>query len=144
MAIIATNLALKFAKKLGKKPLDFANELKSPSFRRRWTTIEIAGPGFLNFFMKQESLGAVIATILAERARTMAKLPSKHQSVDVEYVSANPTGDLHLGHTRGAALGDAIANLYQKAGYDVTREYYVNNCGNQVEHLGHSLIVTLP
>jgi arginyl-tRNA synthetase len=59
--------------------------------------------------------------------------------VDVEYVSANPTGDLHLGHTRGAALGDAIANLYAKAGYDVTREYYVNNCGNQVEHLGHSL-----
>lgn len=59
--------------------------------------------------------------------------------VDVEYVSANPTGDLHLGHTRGAALGDSTANLYAFAGYDVTREYYLNDCGNQVAHLGHSL-----
>jgi arginyl-tRNA synthetase len=134
----ATNLALKNAKKLGKKPLDLANELKdaivSPSIEK----IEIAGPGFINFYLKQESLGAVIATIFKE-GKDYGQLPKKHQSVDVEYVSANPTGDLHLGHTRGAALGDAIANLYQKAGYDVTREYYVNNCGNQVEHLGHSL-----
>ena len=88
--------------------------------------------------MKQESLGSVIDVIL-KAGKAYGQSPSKHKSVDVEYVSANPTGDLHLGHTRGAALGDAIANLYAKAGYDVTREYYVNNCGNQVEHLGHSL-----
>jgi arginyl-tRNA synthetase len=87
----------------------------SPSIEK----IEIAGPGFINFYLKQESLGAVIATIFKE-GKDYGQLPSKHQSVDVEYVSANPTGDLHLGHTRGAALGDAIANLYQKAGYDVT------------------------
>ena len=63
----------------------------------------------------------------------------KKEKYDVEFVSANPTGDLHLGHTRGAALGDATANLYKKAGYDVTKEYYINDCGNQVAHLGWSI-----
>jgi arginyl-tRNA synthetase len=134
----ASNLALKFAKKLGKKPLDFANEIKSAFVSEAVDHVEIAGPGFLNFFMKGEALGSIVATILAE-GKAYGQAPKKQRSVDVEYVSANPTGDLHLGHTRGAALGDAIANLYAKAGYDVTREYYVNNCGNQVEHLGHSL-----
>jgi len=134
----ATNLALKYAKKLGKKPLDFAKELQTAFVSDAVDHLEIAGPGFINFFMKQESLGSVIDVIL-KAGKAYGQSPSKHKSVDVEYVSANPTGDLHLGHTRGAALGDAIANLYAKAGYDVTREYYVNNCGNQVEHLGHSL-----
>jgi arginyl-tRNA synthetase len=97
----------------------------------------VAGPGFINFFMAKASLGSIVGTILKEGAYGQGA--AKHKKVDVEYVSANPTGDLHLGHTRGAALGDAIANLYAKAGYEVTREYYVNNCGNQVEHLGHSL-----
>jgi arginyl-tRNA synthetase len=134
----ASNIALKSAKKLGKKPVDLANELKSAIRDPAIEKIEVAGPGFVNFFLKKESLGSVLQVILAQ-GKDYGQLPKKHLSVDVEYVSANPTGDLHLGHTRGAALGDAIANLYQKAGYDVTREYYVNNCGNQVEHLGHSL-----
>jgi len=134
----ASNLALKFAKKLGKKPLEFAKEIQAAFVSEAVDHIEIAGPGFLNFFLKEEALGSIVATILKE-GKAYGEAPKKHLSVDVEYVSANPTGDLHLGHTRGAALGDAIANLYSKAGYDVTREYYVNNCGNQVEHLGHSL-----
>jgi arginyl-tRNA synthetase len=134
----ASNLALKYAKSLGKKPLDFAKELQKAFVSEAVDHIEIAGPGFLNFFLKQESLGSIVDVIL-KAGKAYGQGPSKHKSVDVEYVSANPTGDLHLGHTRGAALGDAIANLYAKAGYDVTREYYVNNCGNQVEHLGHSL-----
>lgn len=134
----ASNLALKNAKKVGKKPLDLAKELQSAIQSPIIDKIEIAGPGFINFYLKKASLGSIIHTILTE-GKDYGQLPKKNLSVDVEYVSANPTGDLHLGHTRGAALGDAIANLYQKAGYDVTREYYVNNCGNQVEHLGHSL-----
>jgi arginyl-tRNA synthetase len=134
----ATNLALKNAKKLAKKPLDLAKELQSAIQSPIIDKIEIAGPGFINFYLKKASLGSIVHTILSQ-GKEYGQLPKKNLSVDVEYVSANPTGDLHLGHTRGAALGDAIANLYQKAGYDVTREYYVNNCGNQVEHLGHSL-----
>ena len=134
----ASNLALKFAKKLDKKPLDFAAEIKMAFVSDVVDHVEIAAPGFLNFFMKDEALGSIVETILSQ-GKNYGQASKKNKSVDVEYVSANPTGDLHLGHTRGAALGDAIANLYAKAGYDVTREYYVNNCGNQVEHLGHSL-----
>lgn len=134
----ASNIALKYAKKLGKKPVDLAASLQKAIVSPAIDHIEIAGPGFINFFMAQASLGSIVGTILKEGA-DYGQGAKKRKSVDVEYVSANPTGDLHLGHTRGAALGDAIANLYAKAGYDVTREYYVNNCGNQVEHLGHSL-----
>lgn len=134
----ATNLALKLAKKAGKKPFDLAVSLKDAISSPAIGKIEIAGPGFINFFLKKESLSSIVATILKE-GKDFGQGVSKKEKIDVEYVSANPTGDLHLGHTRGAALGDAIANLYAKAGYDVTREYYVNDCGNQVEHLGHSL-----
>jgi arginyl-tRNA synthetase len=134
----ASNIALKYAKKLGKKPQELAAALQKAIVSEAIDHIEVAGPGFINFFMAQASLGSIVGTILKEGAN-YGQGAAKHKKVDVEYVSANPTGDLHLGHTRGAALGDAIANLYAKAGYEVTREYYVNNCGNQVEHLGHSL-----
>jgi arginyl-tRNA synthetase len=134
----ATNVAMRSAKKLGKKPLELAQALQGAIKDERIAKIEVAGPGFINFFMKSASLAGIVSVILQE-GKAFGQGADKHQSVDVEYVSANPTGDLHLGHTRGAALGDAISNLYAKAGYAVTREYYVNNCGNQVEHLGHSL-----
>ncbi|MCH4210793.1 MAG: arginine--tRNA ligase [Bacilli bacterium] len=136
----ASNVALKFSKKLGKKPLELANELKDAIVSPVINKIEVAGPGFINFYLNQEDLGAVVSTILKE-GTTYGQLPSKHKKINVEFVSANPTGDLHLGHTRGAALGDAIGNLYKKAGYDVTKEYYLNNCGNQIAHLGHSLML---
>jgi arginyl-tRNA synthetase len=134
----ATNVALKNAKRIGKSPLDLAKKLQEAIQSPIIGKIEVAGPGFINFYLKQESLSGVIRTIL-EKGFSYGQGEDKHKKVNVEFVSANPTGDLHLGHTRGAALGDAIANLYAKAGYAVTREYYLNNCGNQVEHLGHSL-----
>jgi len=134
----ASNFALKFAKKHGKNPLDFAKEIVMKIDEPVIEKIEIAGPGFINFFMKKAALSAIIPVILKE-GDAYGDGEKKGVKVNVEYVSANPTGDLHLGHTRGAALGDAVASLYKKAGYDVTREYYVNDCGNQVEHLGHSL-----
>lgn len=134
----ATNIALRSAKKLGKKPLDLANELAknitSPIIKK----IEVAGPGFINFFLQSVSLGSVVTTVINE-GKDYGRGDDKKKKIDVEFVSANPTGDLHLGHTRGAALGDAICNLYAFAGYTVTREYYVNDCGNQVQHLGKSL-----
>ena len=134
----ATNIAMRLAKIAHKKPSDLANELiahiSSPSIEKA----EVAGPGFINFFMKKEALGAVVSDILA-KGKGFGRGAKKNQKIDVEFVSANPTGDLHLGHTRGAALGDSLSNLFDFAGYDVTREYYVNDCGNQVQHLGHSL-----
>ncbi len=134
----ATNLAMKSAKALHKAPKQIAEDLLKEISSDKIEKIEIAGPGFINFFMKAESLNSIVKTILDEGER-YGDGEKKNIKINVEFVSANPTGDLHLGHTRGAALGDSIANLYAKAGYDVTREYYVNDCGNQVEHLGHSI-----
>ncbi len=134
----ATNLAMRFARKCGKKPLDLANLIKEKLVCPAIDHVEIAGPGFINFFMKHESLGSIVNEIL-EKGKDYGRGEPNGIKVNVEYVSANPTGDLHLGHTRGAALGDSTANLYSFAGYNVTREYYLNDCGNQVAHLGHSL-----
>ncbi len=134
----ATNLAMKSAKALHKAPKQIAEELVKEISSDKIEKIEIAGPGFINFFMNADSLNAIVKTILDEKEH-YGDGEKKNIKINVEFVSANPTGDLHLGHTRGAALGDSIANLYAKAGYDVTREYYVNDCGNQVEHLGHSI-----
>lgn len=134
----ATNAAMKFCKKVGMNPRDLANKLIENMQCDSLEKVEIAGPGFINFFMKKDALAGIIAKVL-EAGDNYGHLPSKGKKIDVEYVSANPTGDLHLGHTRCAAIGDAIAKILMAAGYDVTREYYVNDCGNQVEHLGHSL-----
>lgn len=134
----ATNVALRSARKLGLKPLDLAKAIKDAIVSPIIEKSEVAGPGFINFFLKSVSLGSVVSTIIKE-GRDFGRGDAKNKKIDVEFVSANPTGDLHLGHTRGAALGDAICNLYAFAGYEVTREYYVNDCGNQVRHLGKSI-----
>ncbi len=134
----ATNIAMRSAKLFKKSPVDVANLIVENFSSDNVEDIKIAGPGFINFFMKKESLGEIVKTII-EKDINYGRLERNNIKVNVEFVSANPTGDLHLGHTRGAALGDAICNLYDAAGYDVTREYYLNDCGNQVEHLGHSL-----
>ena len=134
----ATNLAMKSAKALHKAPKAIAEELLKHISSPKISKVEIAGPGFINFFLNADSLNSNVTTIL-EEGEHYGDGEKKDFRINVEFVSANPTGDLHLGHIRGAALGDSISNLYAKAGYDVTREYYVNDCGNQVEHLGHSI-----
>ena len=134
----STNVAMRFARLSGMKPIDLANKLVDSISDPFLEKVEIAGPGFINFFLKQDALQGVVEKILNE-GKAYGRLPRKGIKINVEYVSANPTGDLHLGHTRIAAVGDSIASLLDTAGYDVTREYYVNDCGNQIEHLGHSL-----
>lgn len=134
----ATNLAMKSAGFFKKPPRVIAEEIVKTLDSTSIDKVEIAGPGFINFFLKADSLGSIVETIIAEGSDYGTADPNGTK-VDIEYVSANPTGDLHLGHTRGAVIGDAISNLYRKAGYEVTREYYVNDCGNQVRHLGLSL-----
>ena len=134
----ATNAAMKLSRLFATAPRNVAELLIKNIDMEGIEKIEIAGPGFINFFLKKESLSSVVKTIL-EQGDHFGDGKNKNQKIDVEFVSANPTGDLHLGHTRGAALGDSVCNILAKAGYEVTREYYLNNCGNQVEHLGHSV-----
>ena len=134
----STNVAMRSCRLFGMKPRDLAEKLISEMKSDAIEKIEIAGPGFINFFLKKDALQSVVEKVL-EQGDSYGRLPKNGKKIDIEYVSANPTGDLHLGHTRCAAVGDSIASLLDWAGYDVTREYYVNDCGNQVEHLGHSL-----
>ena len=134
----ATNLAMKYGKSLGMNPRDFAAKLTSNLKDESIDKIEIAGPGFINFFLHADAMTAVLADVFA-KGKDYGRLPKKGIKVDVEFFSANPTGDIHLGHTRIGAFGDSLAEVLSWAGYDVTREYYVNDCGNQVEHLGNSL-----
>lgn len=136
----ASNIAFQHAKRLGKKPIDLANEFASLFHVEGVEKVEAVFPGFLNFFLRSGELGAVVEEILAKGEDYGNGTIGKGRKVDIEYVSANPTGTLHLGHARGAALGDSISRIFKKAGYEVTREYYINDAGNQIDHLGESLI----
>lgn len=134
----ASNVALKYAKGLGKAPRDFANELVKLMNYSYVDHLEVAGPGFINFFMKNESLQNVVGKILKE-TDDYGRNESNGKRINVEFVSANPTGDLHVGTARGAAIGDSLARLLEFSGYDVTREYYINDAGNQIYNLALSI-----
>ena len=100
---------------------------------------EIAGPGFINFWLAEDQLAAAHRRILAEGPPTAGSPTSEPLKVNVEFVSANPTGPLHVGHGRGAALGDAIAALLEWTGHSVTREFYINDAGVQIDRVAQSL-----
>ena len=136
----ASSTAMKLARSLHKAPLEIAKTLKPVledfSFIEK---VEIAGPGFLNFYVKKENLTAILHDILTKNDKYGSSDFGNKEKIMVEYVSANPTGDLHLGHARGAAYGDTLTRILSFVGYDVLREYYVNDAGNQIEVLGNSL-----
>jgi len=102
---------------------------------------EIAGPGFVNFFLKPSAWPPVVGRVLSEDQRYGASRIGQGKKVQVEFVSANPTGPLHVGHGRGAAVGDAVANILACCGYDVQREYYINDSGRQIRTLGRSVFL---
>ena len=137
----ATTVAMQMAKTLHKSPRDIASLIVEKMNCDIVDKIEIAGPGFINFFMKADSLSQIIKVIIDKGDKYGESQTENKDKINVEFVSANTTGDLHLGHARGAALGDCICRLYEKAGYDVTREYYVNDAGNQINNLAKSLRV---
>ena len=137
----ATTVAMQMAKILHKSPRDIASLIVEKMNCDIVDKIEIAGPGFINFFMKADSLSQIIKVIIDKGDKYGESQTENKDKINVEFVSANPTGDLHLGHARGAAIGDCICRLYEKAGYDVTREYYVNDAGNQINNLAKSLRV---
>jgi len=138
----ASNVALKYAGRLGMKPRDLAEKISNSIDKEVIEKIEIAGPGFINFFVKKNAINSVVKAIIS-KGDDYGRSESKGKKVNVEFVSANPTGDLHLGHARCAAVGDSICRLYDFAGYEVTREFYVNNAGNQIYTLGLSLDIRL-
>ncbi|OYV47904.1 MAG: arginine--tRNA ligase [Acidocella sp. 20-58-15] len=133
---MATNAALVAAKPAGKNPRDISAALSEVLARRTGIAkAEPAGPGFVNITLDAAFLLRQIPVILTAR-EAYGQGADKAQKINVEYVSANPTGPLHVGHCRGAVVGDALANLIAKAGYSVTKEYYINDAGAQVIALG--------
>ena len=136
---VATNAALVLSKAAKMKPRDIADALKAklealPDVAK----VDVAGPGFLNITFKPEVWHTLVHSILKEGNKFAAGSAGKGQKVNLEYVSANPTGPMHVGHCRGAVFGDVLANLLQFAGFDVTREYYINDAGGQVDVLAKS------
>ena len=137
---MATNAAMVLAKPAGKKPRDIAEALAAKlAGDPRITSAEVAGPGFLNLRLDPSVWRDVVGTVLQQGARFGRSEMGQGKRVNVEYVSANPTGPLHVGHTRGAVFGDALASLLDFAGFDVTREYYINDGGAQVDVLARSV-----
>lgn len=137
----ATNLALVLAKPLKQNPRAIASQLINalPSSDYIAKT-EIAGAGFINFFLNAQSQQQVVKTILSAGAQYGRNANGQKQKVQVEFVSANPTGPLHVGHGRGAAVGDCLARLLDANGWDVTREFYYNDAGAQIDNLTISVL----
>jgi arginyl-tRNA synthetase len=136
---IATNAAMVLSKAAKKKPRDIAEALL-PRLKANPDVVDgaVAGPGFINLKLRDDFWRARLGECLAEGAAYGTSAMGGGQKVNVEYVSANPTGPLHVAHARGAVVGDALANLLAKAGYAVTKEYYINDAGAQVDTLGRS------
>lgn len=138
---MATNAAMIAAKPAGKNPRELAAGLvEKLSQNRAILKAEAAGPGFVNLTLSPSLLLAQLPIIL-QRGEAYGQGQPRHRKINVEYVSANPTGPLHVGHCRGAVVGDALANLLAKAGYDVIKEYYINDAGAQVIALARSVYV---
>ena len=136
---LATNAAMVLAKPAGLKPREIAELLKHRlEAVEGITKVDIAGPGFVNVTLARSLWPSIVTDILTEGAAYGRATVGGNEKVNVEYVSANPTGPLHVGHCRGAVVGDTLANLLAFAGFDVTREYYINDAGGQVDVLARS------
>ncbi|MDD4584427.1 MAG: arginine--tRNA ligase [Bacilli bacterium] len=133
----ASNIALQLTKIIKKKPREIAEDIISHInlIDNNIERIEIAGPGFINFYIKQDSLAEIISKIISKGDDYVKSSHGAGLSYNVEFISANPTGRLHLGHARQAALGDSLCRILEASGYSVTREYYVNDAGNQIHNL---------
>ncbi|EUJ32735.1 arginyl-tRNA ligase [Listeria floridensis FSL S10-1187] len=133
----STNIAMQLARVAKKAPKVIAESIVAAfgEANQLVERVEIAGPGFINFFMDNRYLTGLVPTILAADEHYGESDFGKKERIQIEFVSANPTGDLHLGHARGAAIGDSLANIMDMAGFDVEREYYINDAGNQIQNL---------
>lgn len=136
----SSNIALTLTKKLHKSPLEIANMIKENiEYENIISEIQIANPGFINFYLKKEFIQSYINKIITEKNNYGKNTIGNNEKINIEFVSANPTGILHIGHGRGATYGDNLARIMNFSGYDVTKEYYVNDAGNQMNNLGISI-----
>ena len=136
---LASNIALILAKPLKRTPLEIANEIiQQFNLDEDILKVEVAGPGFINFFLSKNSHGEVLKTIDSEKEH-YGKIEPQNKRVLIEYVSSNPTGPLHVGHGRGAVFGSVLSSLLKEAGFEVDEEYYINDFGRQMNILSVSL-----
>ncbi len=137
----STNIAMVLTKLAKRNPREIAQLIVDhlDTEAAHVKSIDIAGPGFINFYLDPSYLNVVIDQALEQDLAFGRVAESKNEKILVEYVSANPTGDLHIGHARNAAVGDTLSNVLDAAGYDVTREYYINDAGNQITNLAKSI-----
>jgi arginyl-tRNA synthetase len=137
----ASNIAMQLTRIAKRNPKQIAEEIARHLDREKAGVVklEIAGPGFINFFIDKSFLTQVVKQVWETGERYGSVNQGHGKKVQVEFVSANPTGNLHLGHARGAAVGDALCRVLDMAGYQVSREYYINDAGNQVNNLAYSL-----
>ncbi|WP_434341674.1 arginine--tRNA ligase [Mycoplasma putrefaciens] len=139
--VLATTIALISSKLVAKKPIELAEIFKQELLKtNRYQSVEIAGPGFINVLINPELLSAVINNILTAK-KDYGQLPDQNYTINIEYVSANPTGFLHVGHARNATIGSVLVNLWKKAGNKVQTEYYINDAGNQINILAVTVFV---
>ncbi len=139
----ASNIAMILASQVKKNPREIAKILLEGIEDRNGVLkrVEIAGPGFLNFFVREGELTTLLETVERQGDRYGSSNLGQGRRIQVEFVSANPTGPLHIGHARGAVVGDAMANILAAVGYQVFREYYINDSGNQMSNLGKSVLL---
>ncbi|KFE41668.1 arginine--tRNA ligase [Staphylococcus agnetis] len=137
----STNIAMVLTKIAKRNPREIATLIVEnlDATKAHVKSIDIAGPGFINFYLDSSYLYEVIDQAMEKDERFGYADVPKNEKILVEYVSANPTGDLHIGHARNAAVGDTLCNILKAAGYDVTREYYINDAGNQITNLAKSI-----
>ena len=136
----SSNIALTLTKVLHKSPMEIAEQIVNNIEENEMIEeIKIAQPGFINFYLKKEYLLSYINRIIKENKNFGKNNIGNHKKINIEFVSANPTGILHIGHGRGATYGDNLARIMDTCGYDVTKEYYINDAGNQMNNLGISI-----
>ena len=137
----STNIAMVLTKIAKRNPREIAQAIVDnlDTSKANVKQVDIAGPGFINFYLDNQYLTAVIPEAINKGDKFGCAEESKNTNILLEYVSANPTGDLHIGHARNAAVGDSLANILIASGYNVTREYYINDAGNQITNLARSI-----
>lgn len=140
---LSTPLAMELAKNLKRPPRQLAELIVTNIEKDIFESIDIAGPGFINFRLKRDFLLSKVISLLDEGEKFFSLDIGKGRKIQIEFVSANPTGPLHLGHGRGAAVGQALANILREAGFEVFTEYYINDAGKQIDLLGMSIYVAL-
>lgn len=137
----SSNIAMRLSSLENKSALDMAHELTSKLSSRVSNKIKVEGPGFINFYIDNKSKAEVLKKIIEEKYEYGKPSQTSNKNINIEFVSANPTGPIHVGHGRGAVLGDSLANILKFCGYKVVKEYYINDAGRQIDILTISVIL---